>query len=747
MMLYDETEPRLLAALASLNQIGAAINRLVSGDQASLSATLRWIAESASQVVSGASAVIYTYDPAQALFDPTSRVSAGEMSAPLPDDEPRPDGLGARAIRQRRCVLSYEEADLEIHEVKQRAGARVVACCPLVVANRPQGVLYIYLRESRRFSQLELLMLDNFVNQAGMAIGAGQAQQLMRVQRDLTRAEDELERLRRADLLISSRLNLRETLEAILHMALEVTSARYGIFRLVDKTGRQLVNAAVAGEGLRQPAIEALPINTTSIMGWVAKHRQPLCITDLQANPWARIYYPLDHGVAMRSELAVPLIGASGRLEGVLNLESPQVGAFSEQDSHLLQALATQAVIAIQEVRLLDALQEIAEQLLSQPPQAVFDHLVELACDLLNTPVGNIWVLDAAADNLVLQAANGGYRRGERISVQDSLTGEAILRCQPVATDDVRGDPRFQRRELAVAERWGGALVVPLLAGAAAKPVGAFTVISSETDTRRFADSEWDKKVLTCLAHHAALAVQEASRRAALQAAQEQRAVAETFAAVGDIAANLLHRVNNKVGTIPVRVEGIQDKCAAAVQADPYLAANLEEIERSANEAMTVMRESLFHLRPITMTAVPVASSVAEAVAASGLPPTVRVCVEGLDELPLVMAGAQRLVLVFANLLENAAAAMEGQGVITIRGAMRGDRVEITVSDTGPGISPALHERIFEFDFSGRKAHAGKLGFGLWWVRTLMTRFGGSVTVDSDGQHGATFMLRLPRAE
>jgi signal transduction histidine kinase len=38
----------------------------------------------------------------------------------------------------------------------------------------------------------------------------------------------------------------------------------------------------------------------------------------------------------------------------------------------------------------------------------------------------------------------------------------------------------------------------------------------------------------------------------------------------------------------------------------------------------------------------------------------------------------------------------------------------------------------------------GKLGFGLWWVKTLTARLGGSVSVESDGVHGTTFRLRLP---
>ncbi len=735
----SDGSPRLLDALARLNQIGATINQLGLADQAGMAETLRLIAESATEVVAGATAVIYAYDAARGAFDTASRVVTGPLSVALPEGGPRVRGLGRRAMDEHRRVLSYEETDLAIHPVQVEAGARVAACFPLVVAGRPLGILYVYLREPRRFDPLELLMLENFVNQAAIAIF--QAHQLTQVQRDLARTEDELARLRRADLLISSRLKLGDTLEAILQMALEVTGAHYGIFRLVDPDGHRLLTAAVAGD-LSRPAIEALPINATSIMGWVAKFRQPLCIADLRANPWARIYYPLDHQVEMRSELAVPLVGASGRLEGVLNLESPAVGAFSEQDSHLLQALATQAVIAIQDQRLLDALQEIAERLLTQPAQQVFDRLVALACELLNVPTSSLWVLEE--DKLVLRASNNGGRRGQRVSLAESLTGQAIVQRQAIAVDDVRREPRFIQRELAETQGWAGALILPLLAGEAHQPLGAFGIYAAADDPRRFAEADWDKKVLAVLAHHAALAVQEASRREALRASEEQRAVAETFAAVGDIAANLLHRVNNKIGTIPVRVEGIQDKCQPALQADAYLAHNLAEIERSADDAMTIMRDSLDILRPIRMIPVDVAECVEEAIETSDLPPAIRIRQAGLETLPPVAAGPRRLALVFANLLENAATAMDGRGEITVSGSVNGAWVEVAVDDSGPGIPPELHERIFDFNYSGRKAHAGKLGFGLWWVKTLMARFGGSVTVSSDSQSGTTFVLKLP---
>ena len=284
--------------------------------------------------------------------------------------------------------------------------------------------------------------------------------------------------------------------------------------------------------------------------------------------------------------------------------------------------------------------------------------------------------------------------------------------------------------------------------------LGAFSVYSAGLQEGRFVESKWDEKVLTILAHYAALAVRNAARQEALRDAQERHAMAETFAAVGDIAANLLHQLNNRVGTIPVRVQGIQDKCASVVLADPYLAANLDEIERSASEAMEAVRENLTHLRPLHLAPVDVAACAQAAVRSASLPEDVAVELLDLETLPTVVAGQRSLTWVFANLFQNAAEAMQGHGLVTVRGAANGNGsgpwVEIAVHDDGPGIRPELHDRIFEFNFSRTDHarahhHARNLGFGLWWVKSLMVRLGGSVTVESDGRQGTTFTLRLPR--
>lgn len=709
-----ETDPRLLEALASLNQISNTINHFGPGDAASTDTSLQLIVESATRVVPGSSAVILTYDQATGVFENESRVSAEAEGNPssstdIPDDAPRPTGIGTRTIQRRHSTFSYEEPDLNVHPYHAARGVKAVACFPLIVAGQAVGVLYIYLFEERKFTHLEQLMLDNFVNQAAMAIY--HTRRLAGIRRDLKRKEEELNRLRQAGLVISSRLRLEETLESILQLALEVTNAQYGIFRLLDKSGEFLITRAVSGVHLAHPLVEKLPLYGNSIMAYVARTRQPLLISDLQQEPWSNIYYPLDSQLNMRSEVAVPLVTAGGRLEGVLNVESPNLGAFSDDDNHMLQSLATYAITAIQEVRLLDALQEAAHLLISESSQKVLDQLCMMANDLLNSFSSAVWLRNEQGE-LQLVSSNGTTQHPEKFSEES--------------------DPP-------------NALLMPLTMGDEARALGMFGVFHAATDGGRSGTSEWDKKVLACLANYAVLAVQNESRQQALRVSQEQHWTAETFAAVGDISANLLHNMNNKVGAIPVRVQAIQDKYHQVLETDSYLANNLAEIERSAAEAMQIVQENLSHLRRIRMEKVNIAARVADAIRAVQVPPGVQIETKGLDNLPTVIAGGQSLTFVFRNLIENAIAAMHGDGLIVIHGISAGDWVEISVTDSGPGISPRLHSQIFELNFSGRTgAHPGKLGFGLWWVKTLMTRLGGSVVVESDGEHGTTFRLRLP---
>jgi signal transduction histidine kinase/transcriptional regulator with GAF, ATPase, and Fis domain len=740
--------------LRRLNRVGAEISQGASGSHGDLEATLNTLKRGAEKIIPGVRAAIILPSEVDSAMEDEAAVEPQMLDAP-PDDHSNfierdfrhPSGMAARAFSRKKRVLSTQESDLPMVPGPDRRQMQIVACFPLTVDREDLGVLYVQRNISEPFSEHELSVLDNFAILAAMTLAASLRTQ--QAQQEQARKEKELRRLRRAGMMISSRSSLKETLETILYMAMEVTEAKYGIIRLVDHSGEFLLTQAFSGERLGKPAVEALRIDENSITGWVALKREPLVIADLSEEPWRSIYYPFDLELTMRSELAVPLIGASGRLEGVLNMESPQLNAFSKQDRYILQILATQAVVAIQEVRLLDALQGISSLLLTQPLQEILQSLVVKACDLLNAPHSLLWFLDQ--DELELKAGTLPELVGMHIGLVDTLAGQAILTGQPLAYR--LGDKRFPDFEFfSEPEPISAALIVPLFASGqnlkTGTPLGAFAVISRANDGRDFQQAEWDKKVLSILGHYAALAQQFATHLEALRSAQEQRSVAEAFAAVGDIASNLLHRLNNKIGTIPARVEGIQDKSQAALAQDAYLSKNLEEIEHSALEAMEIVHDSLFHLRPIEFSSVCVRDSVQEAIWAANLPPGIRVEIQHLAELPHVYAGPKRLTLVFVNLLENAADAMHGMGSILISGRTLGQGVEVRISDSGPGISPELHERIFELNYSTRSSETpGRLGFGLWWVKTLMARFGGSVNVESDGHSGTTFVLLLPRME
>lgn len=110
---------------------------------------------------------------------------------------------------------------------------------------------------------------------------------------------------------------------------------------------------------------------------------------------------------------------------------------------------------------------------------------------------------------------------------------------------------------------------------------------------------------------------------------------------------------------------------------------------------------------------------------------------------------APTLRQVLFNLLLNARQAMLGRpGRLSISAQRSGDIVELTVADTGPGISPGDLEKIFEPFFS-TKRHEGELdrggvGLGLFVCKQLMTDLGGSISVASRPGQGATFTLTLP---
>jgi signal transduction histidine kinase len=110
-------------------------------------------------------------------------------------------------------------------------------------------------------------------------------------------------------------------------------------------------------------------------------------------------------------------------------------------------------------------------------------------------------------------------------------------------------------------------------------------------------------------------------------------------------------------------------------------------------------------------------------------------------------ADRRRLDQVLWNLLSNAIRFTPEGGSVTLRSHLDGDQVVIDVVDTGVGIAPEMHDRIFEeftqVDSGSSRAQDGT-GLGLALTRSLLKLMGGTITLESELGKGSTFSARLP---
>jgi two-component system C4-dicarboxylate transport sensor histidine kinase DctB len=112
---------------------------------------------------------------------------------------------------------------------------------------------------------------------------------------------------------------------------------------------------------------------------------------------------------------------------------------------------------------------------------------------------------------------------------------------------------------------------------------------------------------------------------------------------------------------------------------------------------------------------------------------------------PLLVTGDPgALNQVFLNLLKNSAEALSGSGgTIWVEGRREGDRLSITVRDSGPGVSEEARSRLFQPFFSTKEAGRGS-GLGLSICRRIATDHGGTIELVSPPGEGASFRMTLP---
>jgi signal transduction histidine kinase len=230
-----------------------------------------------------------------------------------------------------------------------------------------------------------------------------------------------------------------------------------------------------------------------------------------------------------------------------------------------------------------------------------------------------------------------------------------------------------------------------------------------------------------------------------LQAAQQQLIQSEKLAAVGQLAAGIVHDVKNPLGVI----KGMAEELMEDALGQPDLRQGLLVIRDNANRANLIVTDLLKFARQSTPT-----------MQKRDLRETIEGCLRltdylirkanvgvtlDLPEEPIwVTYDPQQIEQVVINLIQNSVQAMPDGGKLETRMTDLGAEVELTVADNGKGISPENLSRIFEPFFTTKPEGQGT-GMGLAVSYGIISRHGGTIDVESKVGRGTTFSIRLPK--
>lgn len=492
---------------------------------------------------------------------------------------------------------------------------------------------------------------------------------------------------------------------------LDVTALLNEIGRLIQKAfgydhvglalieGDEAVYRVGAGKLWDAPGFMFTPnhfkVGSEGITGWVAGSGEPLLAPDVSREP----YYIWMRGSSTRSELAVPL-KVAGKVIGVLDAQSERLNAFDESDLAVMQSLANQAAIAIENARLyessyhqvaqLTALQETNRAVASTLERdALLKLIMAQATALLEADGGLINLVDweRREDEVVACSGAAAQFQGARSALDVSLSGWAALRCQPIISNRLDEDGRIvpETRHWLEQYRVESAAVAPLVIKS--QVVGTLVLIK---EAGKGGFDQADQDLLVAFADQAAIAIENARLYAEAQqmAASQERS-------------RLARDLHDAVTQTLFSASLIAEVLPALWESDPAEGRQLlSELRQLTRGALAEMRALLLELKPAALVEADLGDllrQLAEAVSGrSGIP--VAVSLEGcpLPDLPDdVHVALYRIVQEALNNVIKHAGAKQAAVRLTCsqedEGAEAGEgiRVGLRINDDGRGFDPA----------------------------------------------------------
>jgi signal transduction histidine kinase len=331
----------------------------------------------------------------------------------------------------------------------------------------------------------------------------------------VTASTDQHQRLRvlvEAGIALSSELSLDALLQRTVETAAALTGASYAALGVIDKTGQALERFLTTGiDAETHAAIGDLP-RGRGILGVLIRDATPLRLHDIADDPRS-VGFP-SHHPPMKSFLGVPIVLRSVAYGNLYLTEKADGLDFTDEDQELVQLVAAQAAVAIENARLyesstrwlrqLESLNEIGNALASE---LELEPLLALVARRLQELVSARLVLIALPDgqSLRVAAAEGESSygvAGMELELDGSKAGRVLERGRSERIDSVLEDPEIDQQ---AARRLGvhSALFVPLIVRG--RTIGVVIAHDKQGATPSF--SEDDLRLAESLADRAAIAV------------------------------------------------------------------------------------------------------------------------------------------------------------------------------------------------------------------------------------------------
>ncbi len=503
----------------------------------------------------------------------------------------------------------------------------------------------------------------------------------------------------------------QEIADTTLKITGEVLGFPRGDFSIIEDG----VSWPISIKGINIDNNKELPVDGPGVTVRAVRTGEPQLVRDTRKD---RDYLPayINGEMTSLSELVVPVI-IDGKVEAVINLESEEVDAFTQQDLRLLEIFADHVASAISRLKEVKRLRE---------SEAKFRNLLEESMDAVTVIVGT-------------RIAYANRQMAELHGLKDpsDLIGrEAMEFTAPEDRDMIReralsrqrGEDIDRRYEFRILRNDGSTLDVETFVSLIeyeGQPASLSFVRSMAERKRMEKELREHTERLEYLVEKRTGELQEAER----------------MAAIGELAAMVGHDLRNPLTGIMGATYFLKKKYTSINDSDTDKM--LDIIERNVEYSNKIIKDLLDYSKKIQpgLHRMSLIGILGDALESFEIPENIVVDQTELSRME-VEVDPQMMKRVFINMLSNAVDAMPEGGHIRIESHEKGDKLEISLTDTGKGIPEDVFKHIWKPLFTTK---AKGMGFGLSICKRLVECQGGSIDVESVEGKGTTFTISLHR--